>query len=231
MLLDHVLAQPDVHWLAGEREKLEYFSRTTPLRPEEFPYLIFGEGTQTTTRYFPDRLPIGVSADLQRHIFLYVVAQEVPLDFRGFLHRHGELLRAVPEWEVRLLSGIPLTDWWKAYEQAFEDEVARPLTLSVIEELAWYFRELRAGSTTDGPRFRVARRRFGAPRYRALYRSWQASGDAVLHATASRVLADALARDRGRLDYHPPAHRYAHLTPRVARLRGGAGENERENNA
>ena len=72
MVLDHVLADRDVHWLAGEQEKVEHFTRTTPLRPEELPSLTFGHGTDTTTRYFPDKLPIGVVAD-GRHVFLYLV--------------------------------------------------------------------------------------------------------------------------------------------------------------
>lgn len=225
MVLDHLLTERDVHWLAGEHEKVAHFTRTAPLRPEELPSLTFDSGTDTTTRYFPDRLPIGVAPD-GRHIFLYVVSQDVPLDFRGFLHRHGELLRAVPEWEVRLLTPGPLEESRPGYEEAFRDELARPLTPSVVDELAWYFRELRARSVSDESRFRVARRRFGAPRYRGLYRAWRVTGDRVLHATASGVLADAVARGRGRLDYRVPAHRYAQLTPLVGRFRDHATGNE-----
>jgi hypothetical protein len=93
IVLDHVLAHRDLLWLASEREKVEYFGRTTTLRREELPALTFTGGGTKTTRYFPDKLPIGVSSDRRRHVLVYLVTQDVPLDFRAFLHRHAELLR------------------------------------------------------------------------------------------------------------------------------------------
>lgn len=213
MLLDHVLGEPAVHWMSGEREKVEYFTSTTSLRPGELPSLTFGQAHATTVRYFPDRLPIGVSTDLIRHVFLFVVTQDVPLDFRTFLHRHGEVLRALREWEIRLIAAAPLAAWGRAYEEAFLDEATRPLAPRLVDELAWYFSQLRAQAPSDAGRFRAARRQFGAPRFRGLYRSWRVSGDAVVHAAASRALADAVARGSGRLVCAEPAHRYERLSP------------------
>jgi hypothetical protein len=215
MVLDHVLAHRDLVWLASEREKVAYFGSATSLRPAELPALTFGVGTATTTRYFPDKLPIGVSSDGRRHAFVYVVTQDVPLDFRAFLHRHAELLRALPDWEIRLLMPRHLTASTAAYREAFHEELADPLRPAVADELGWYFRQLRAVPDTVGVRLRAAQRTFAAPRYRALYRTWQRDGDRVLHATTSPVLADSVARRNGRLDCHVPAHQYLHLTPLV----------------
>ena len=46
MILDTVLADASLRWLATEREKLEYFSLKfgSVLRREEFPKLVFGTG-------------------------------------------------------------------------------------------------------------------------------------------------------------------------------------------
>jgi hypothetical protein len=215
MVLDHVLAHRDLRWLAGEREKVEYFTGATELRRDELPSLTFGQGTTTTTRYFPDKLPIGVSADRRRHVFLYLVTQDVPLDFRAFLYRHAELLRALADWEIRLLIPRHLSSSTAAYQEAFREELGHPLRRAVADELAWYFRQLKAGAKSDGTRLRQAQQTFAAARYRALYRAWQRDGDQVLHATTSPILADRLARRSGRLECHVPANRYLHLTPLV----------------
>jgi hypothetical protein len=215
MILDHVLAHKELRWLAGEHEKVEYFGRTTTLRREELPALTFTGGGTKTIRYFPDKLPIGVSSDGRRHVLVYLVTQDVPLDFRAFLHRHAELLRALPDWEIRLLIPRHLTASTAAYREAFHEELSQPLRPAVADELAWYFRQLRAVPEPGGVRLREAQRAFAASRYRALYRAWQRDGDRVLHATTSPTLADSVARQSGRLECDVPAHRYLHLTPLV----------------
>ncbi len=141
------------------------------------------------------------------------MTQDVPLDFRAFLHRHADLLRAVPDWEIRLLRPGHLTASTAAYRKAFHEELALPLRPAVADELAWYFRRLRAGPVSDDARLREAQRAFAAPRYRALYRAWRRDGNRVLHATTSPILADRVAHRIGRLDCHVPAHRDLHLTP------------------
>ena len=67
----------------------------------------------------------------------------------------------------------------------------------------------------DVNRFRGAVRQFHAPRYRAMYRLWKKEGDALVHATVSRVLSDAFARRTGRIKTQELPHPYQHLTPLV----------------
>ena len=68
-----------------------------------------------------------------------------------------------------------------------------PLGVDARDELTWYFGQRRkvdgGGVADDMERFRRAARQFHAPRFRALYRVWKKDGDAILHATVSRILA------------------------------------------
>jgi hypothetical protein len=219
MLLDNVIAEPKLRWLGSEREKVQYFERRTTLRVNELPSLSFGSAPKQTVRYFPDKLPIGITDDQRTHLFLYLVTRETPVDFRAFLHRHGELFRALPDWELRLLVPAHLTESTSLFEAAARQELGMPLRLDDVNELAWFFRQRRTadggGRIADPERFRAVSRRFHAPRYRALYRAWRKEGDVLLHATVSRVLSDALERRSGRITTRELSHSYQHLAPLV----------------
>jgi hypothetical protein len=219
MLLDAVLAEPQLRWLGTEREKVEYFGRATPLKANELPSITFGRPPRQTVRYFPDKLPIGLSGDGRTHVFLYLVNRDAPVDLRAFLHRHAELLRALPGWELRLLVPRHLNEAAPAFEAAARQELAMPLRLGDVEELGWYFRQRRkvdsGGAAEDPGRFQRAVRQFHAPRFRALYRLWRREGDTLVYATVSRILGDALTRRTGQIRSHVLPHSYQHLTPLV----------------
>lgn len=219
MLLDAVLAQPQLRWLGTEREKVEYFGRRTRLEADELPLIKFGLPPRQTIRHFPDKLPIGVTGDGRSHVFLYLVNRDVPVDFRAFLHRHAELLRALPEWELRLLVPRHLDETAPVFEMAARQELGMPLRLKDMEELSWYFKQRRkvekGGVEDDAERYRRASRQFHGYRFRALYRQWRKEGDAFVHATVSRILGDALTRRTGRIDGHVLPRSYQHLAPLV----------------
>ena len=87
MLLDAVLADHRYGWLGTEQDKRTYFREALEqeLRDDWYPHLTFGSGAEKTTRFFPDKLPIGVPLKGQRrHVFLYLATREVPADFRVF---------------------------------------------------------------------------------------------------------------------------------------------------
>src|SRR5205807_8942581 len=88
------------------RSKLAYFTLTHRIPRADLPSLTFRGDDGETVRYFPDKLPIGLDAVSRTHIFLFLLTQDLPVDFRAFLERHAELLRALPAWKVRLL--VPL---------------------------------------------------------------------------------------------------------------------------
>ena len=219
IVLDGVLAAPDLHWLATAAEKTAYFTQTTGLAADALPRLRFGTDASTVVRAFPDRLPIGVCFDGRTHCLLYGITQEAPLDFRAFLHRHHALLRALPAWEIRLLVPPHLATSAGRYEAAAREELQRPLRLDAIWELHTYFAERQRVEQGQAPvdpvAFARAREQFRAPRFFALYRSWQAQGDTVLDAQASSVLADTVERGRGRVTSQVMPHKYLHLATLV----------------
>jgi hypothetical protein len=219
MVLDAVLASPDLTWLATEREKVSHFTRKTRLQPRELPHLIFGTPPKITIRYFPDKLPIGLDAGGWTPTFLYLLTRRLPIDFRAFLHRHAELLRALPTWTIRLLAPRHLAGAIPRYQAALRDELATPLQRATLDELQWYFAQRQKGVSTPGviadARFQRAQEAFASPRFRVLYRTWLQDGDAALHATLSQVLAEALARRSGQLECHVLPHPYQHLASLV----------------
>jgi len=214
MILDYILAHPEMAWLGSEREKLAHFMLTTSLKQQELPSLTFGGGQAVTVRYFPDRVPIGRGAD-RHYVFVYLVTDPVPVDFRAFLRRHAELLRSLQGWTIRLLLPRHLIKARERYETAALEELAAPLRPTVVEELRWYFGQRSAAQITDPRRYRRAREAFGSARFRALHRAWQERGDRVLEELGSSVLADAIERGDGRIESQLLARQYFHFAPLV----------------
>src|SRR5580704_12540908 len=223
MILDAVLADTRFTWLGTEQDKLAYFILgllKTRLQKQEYPHLVFGEGDNHTVRYFPDMLPIGVEGNGgSRHVFLYLVARDVPADFRMFLHRHAELLRAMPEWTIRLLIPRRFRKAAALYRYAVRDEFATPLEPSEVQELEWFFRARQGAADRPAPPadldVATAHRKFSGARFRALHRTWQREGNPALWAAQSAVLRDALARGVGRIEFVELSRQYLQLTSLV----------------
>jgi len=224
MLLDAVLASPEISWLATERDKLAHFTvlLRTRLQRDELPHLTFRSGDKATVRYFPDKLPIGVEAGGGEHVFTYLVTRAAPVDFRAFLHRHSDLMQALPAWSLRLLIPMHFRETSDAYVSAWRQEFASPLRLSTADELRWFFEQQRkrqdgssSGKGEDDSRYAKACRAFAAPRYRVLYRSWLRTGAKAIDGTVSPVLADAIQRGTGRIECHVLPHPYLHLSSLV----------------
>lgn len=224
MLLDALFDAKHVSWLATEKDKVEHFSfrLAKVLRREEFPHLVFGDGADVTVRYFPDRWPIGIEPDGSGYVFVYLVTRRTPVDFRPFLFRHAELLRALPRWTVRLLVPSHLVAAIELHVEAARQELGSPLRPPVVDELHWYFRERKrlverqglAGSTNPA-RFAALSRAFAAPRYRVLFRTWRRLGNGVLYGLTSPVLANALAEQTGRIESQILPRPYLHLSALV----------------
>lgn len=222
MVLDAVLADTRYTWLGTENDKLKYYIfglLGTRLQKHEYPHLVFGEGDNHTVRYFPDKVPIGVEDNGgQRHVFLYLVTRDVPVDFRLFLHRHAELLRTLPEWTIRLLIPRRFRKAATLYRYAVRDELATPLEPSTVEELTWFFQARDGQDRTPRPPdldLATATRKFGVARFRALHRAWQREGMPALWAAQSAVLRDQLRDGRARIEFVELPHQYLQLTSLV----------------
>lgn len=222
MILDAVLADRRHTWLGTEQDKLAYFKAKLedPFRLEDLPLVTFGDDAEKTTRYFPDKLPIGLERDYgPRHVFLYLVTREVPAGFRMFLFRHAELLKMLHFWTIRLLLPRRFRKAIALYRYAVRDELGTSLSPSLVDELEWVFRH-RAGTAdlTQKPPdmdLAAASRKFQAARFRARYRMWQLNPDLALWNLTSPILRDQLARREGRIEVMELPHQYLRLTSLV----------------
>ena len=220
MILDHVIAHREVRWLGAEQDKLAHFLTTTSLDRDALPRVVFGERPNVTVRHFPDKLPIGVSPDGRRHVFLYLLVNPLSHDFRVFLRRHAELLRALPAWSIQLLVPVEQTDsegraqnLADLYENAFRQELGAPLDPITANELRWFWEaSALASGVAEEKRMRRARRIFGTPRFRALRRALEVDGARAVDVATSRSLADAIERREGRFERHEMRRQYFRLT-------------------
>ena len=218
MVLDGILPEPETSWLATPQEKVEHFSKATVLPVEQLPGRGIGD-REGPRRPFPDPWPIGRPRGDQPHVFLYLVTNPNPLDFRGFLHRHAPLLRALNRWEIRLLVSARLETSVRRFESAAIEELASPLSPSEPADMNWYFdqqRLVKTGRPSDDPtRFAALRRAFAMQRYWALYRIWKERGDGALYDATSPMLSTAMDVEDGRVTCHVLPHDYLRLTSLV----------------
>lgn len=227
MLLDAVLADPRCSWLGTEQDKRTYFREALEkdLPDDWYPHLTFGVGAEKTTRFFPDKLPIGVPRNgARRHVFLYLVTHEVPLEFRVFLLRHADLLKWVDEWTIRVLLPRRFRKAAALHRYAVRDAFMMPLTPGQVDELDWYFRarrgEVMCPSQDRDLDLVMAARKFSAARFEALHRMWQQRGVQALWALQSPTLRDQLQRGWGRVEFAELPHQYLQLTPLVGPASG-----------
>jgi hypothetical protein len=219
MLLDAVLADRHYGWLGTEQDKRTYFREALEhdLRDDWYPHLTFGTGAEKTTRFFPDKLPVGVPLKgARRHLFLYLATREVPIDFRAFLLRHADLLKSVDEWTIRVLLPRRFCKAAALYRYAVRDAFLMPLTPQDTEELDWYFGgrrgELVCPSHDPDLDLPTASQKFSAARFEALYRLWLQRGVQALWAMQGPTLRDQLQRGEGRVEFAELPHQYLQLT-------------------
>jgi hypothetical protein len=152
-------------------------------------------------------------------VFLYLVTRDVPAEFRLFLLRHADLLKAVDEWTIRLLVPRRFRKATALYRYAVRDAFGTPLMPHQVDELDWFFRARQGRATEPAPdrdlNVATGTQRFGAARFRALQRQWERDGLPALWSAQSRILGDQLQRGRGRVEFTELNHQYLQLTPLV----------------
>lgn len=216
MLLDDALANPELTWLVTEAEKIAYFSHLSLLSGDVLPRTIVRRGTSEIPHCFPDKLPIGIARD-GRAVLVYLFTQSGDASLRRFLHRHAPLLRALSGWTLRVLLPKEFAGAAESCQTAVRTELASPLRPAVVDELRWYFEQVKAASAIErrsmpDARFERAHRAFAAPRFGLLYRAWLHDGEFALQGAASRTIGDALASGDGRLDCLVLKPSYCHLS-------------------
>jgi hypothetical protein len=217
MVLDAIVMSPDVVWLGTAEEKAAHLTALAAISPANLPHLTIGEGDKRTTRYFPDRLPIGIHPE-GRAVLVYVVIDATLDEFRVFLERHAPVLRALRVWTLRIVVPPDLPKIGQRAKQVVWNQLLTPLRAEVIDELRWYFAQARthaAPSRCDDldERFYHARDAFSAPRFKALYRIWKQDGERALAELGSAALNDAVTAAAGRVETLELGHQYRYLSP------------------
>lgn len=226
-LLDGVISNPELIWLATEEDKVAFFNLMAPsLLPERLPHITAGKPSPSRLHLFPDGLPIGVGSN-GRVVFLFLVTSPFDADLRRFLQRHAELLSALPGWTLQLLFLRRTAGMMSAFEHAAREELTGRFSPDTTAELKWYCEErrstsdLRARCQSDA-RFWQAHRAFATPRCQMLYRRWLTDGDAVFELISSRAIADALTRGTARIESHVLLCSYDHLSPLASLVRSSS---------
>lgn len=176
MILDAVIDDSTRTWLGTEGDKRRYFMRHVGdrLKVDEYPRLRFGDGDNKTDRLFPDKLPIGLPSEGWDQVFLYLINRPHPMDFRVFLVRHAELLRALHKWTIRVLVPEPFVKAIPVFGHAARDQIANPAHPDFPDQLMAYCRSCRPpASTPITPSDQESKKDssiFRWPRFRAMYR-------------------------------------------------------------
>jgi hypothetical protein len=217
MVLDAIVDDPDLVWLGTADEKATHLLALTRIAQADLPHVTVGEGETRSVRYFPDRLPIGIHL-AGRGVVVYVVTDPWLDEFRMFLERHAALLRALPAWTLRIVVPPQFPDIAQRAKQVVWNQLLTPLRTETLDELRWYFEQVRAHPTpsrSDDPdeRFYRARDAFSAPRFKTLYRAWKQDGEAALAGAGSRAISDAVNAGAGRVEALELGHRYGYLSP------------------
>ena len=226
MVLDAIVEDPNLVWLGTADEKLTHLLALTRIAQSDLPHVGVGEGEARTVRFFPDRLPIGIHL-AGRGVIVYVVTDPWLDEFRVFLERHAALLRALPAWTLRIVVPPQFPDIGQRSKQVVWNQLLTPLRTDVLDELRWYFEQVRSHPTPSrsddlDERFYKARDAFSAPRFKALYRVWKQGGEATLAGAGSRTINNAVKAGAGRIETLELGHRYGHLSPLVTVARGQA---------
>jgi hypothetical protein len=219
MVLDAIVEDPDLVWLGSSDEKAMHLLALTRIAQADLPHVGVGEGDSRTVRYFPDRLPIGVHL-AGRGVVVYVVTDPWLDEFRVFLERHAALLRALPAWTLRIVLPPQFPDIAQHSKQVVWNQLLTPLRTETLDELRWYFEQVRAHPTPSlgndlDERFYNARDAFSAHRFKALYRVWKQDGEVALAEAGSHTISEAVKAGAGRVETLELGHRYGHLSPLV----------------
>jgi hypothetical protein len=215
MVLDAIVEDPDLVWLATAEEKAANVTALTSIAPADLPHATIGDGDGRKVRYFPERLPIGISL-AGRGVIVYVFGAPNWDAFRLFVERHGALLQALPAWTFRIVAPPEFPRIGERATQVVEQHLMRPWRPVAVEELRWYFEQVRSGSPSDLARFNRDRGGFTSPHVQLLYRLWKQDGEAALVGISSNAIRQAVEAGRGRIEVLELGHRYRHLSPLAA---------------
>jgi hypothetical protein len=212
MVLDYVLAHPDVDWLATEQDKVRLFTATFGVSLADLPqksFLASQPQLPPTVRFFIHKMPVAAVGDPPMPAFLYLAVGNSPRAFQEFLTDHRRLFNALPSWTV-IAIGQGKAPALEACERAFArfSPQSAGSEEPVSGDLLWYFERreavdadvLASLSMADIDRYRTLRARFRAPVFDAQYRAWKSRD--VGGVTSRHAASHPRGTGRGRLLIH-----------------------------
>jgi len=207
-----------IEWLSTEHEKVTYFVHNRELSAKDLPSVSFAGASTSTTRYFADKLPVGIQSGGDDVTFVYVATTQDRRPFREFLQRHEPLLLRLRAW--RIVVGMPrhAAAVASTHLDVFREFCAAPVRPSVLDEFRWFCEVRRTAeqrgdraSAVDLERYARARRAFGAPRFFSAYRRWRDVGEPALLRLISPTLHDSYQRGTVALDLMVLPHLYGEV--------------------
>src|SRR3954469_11893534 len=203
MLLDALLATPDVAWLGTAEEVRRHviaLSGATAATLQVDP----GGRSSVADGLCADTVRAGIDST-GRTVLLHLVMPSGREDFREFLGRHAALLSSVPAWTLRVALPRAMAQSYEGIQREVADEWETPLHLHTINELNWYFQRRRNLPVGHFPcpideRFERAAIAFQGCRFDRLYRRWRRGGVNALSDSASIAISEALASGSGRVE-------------------------------
>jgi hypothetical protein len=123
MLLDAVLASPNLNWLTNEADRVAYLATlTAPASAINTPGA--GATTQSPRRVAVSSCPFPIGIDAAgRALLLYLVTVPWTEEVRTFLRARATFLRNVPTWTLRLVFPRPLDRAYDSYQQVVHEEL------------------------------------------------------------------------------------------------------------
>ena len=212
MVLDYVLAHPDVEWLATEEDKVAVFTSRFGIPLVDLPqriYLAPRRDTAPTIRYFVHKLPVFIEGEPPVVSLVWLVTDTAGDAFEHFVHDHVHLLSLVPHWRIvavapRHIPGLPAC---AAALQRVLAAVARARPLDECHEVRAYFAMLDRVERHDIDRvsldeihaFQERRRRFEGNEFEVLFQRWKTRGDAAIADRGAAGFLAAINEGRGAL--------------------------------
>jgi hypothetical protein len=201
MALDYVLEYPAHHYLATEREKLDYFTSTLKIASEDLPTRWFESPRkrEATAKYFVEKYPLFIAAPPEGTQFVahfgYVDEGLQSTDrFQTFLEQYNRLLAALPDFRVIYIANSLrlFENARQRFEELFTTTGRQNAPFNTTTRvLLEYFEARREYEARDFSRFdtarliryRDAKKRFADQQYEALYSQWRACGTGALLTT------------------------------------------------
>lgn len=221
MLLDVILQEPDLVWLATPEEKMTHVSAFTAITKESLPQMTTPQGSYEPVRYFPDHAPIGIHPE-GRWIVVCLLTQDAKRELRTFLERHLMLLAGLPTWTLRVAIPAHMATHGRRLVEEARHGLGYVLTGGgqLRDDISWYFEMRKAGGNPDtvpddDERAHRARlRRFSGIGFSAIYGLWRAHGESVF-STVTGPVGHAVYGGSGLIEPLVLPHAYSHLAPLV----------------